>query len=81
MQMETQAKVVRAELDERIKELVHLFKDSNNRVKELEAYSMSECQGWNKKEYTYKSFLDFQFDALRVRLNLTRKVYLKFIVL
>lgn len=65
MQMETQAKVVRAELDERIKELVHLFKDSNNRVKELEAYSMSECQGWNKKEYTYKSFLDFQFDALR----------------
>ncbi|XP_057954477.1 kinesin-like protein KIN-14C isoform X2 [Malania oleifera] len=64
-QMETQAKGAKVELEERLKELEHLLADSKNKVKDLEAYSESKCQRWNKKEHIYKICMDFQFGALR----------------
>ncbi|KAF8380237.1 hypothetical protein HHK36_027719 [Tetracentron sinense] len=65
LQLETHAKEAKVELDERLKELECLLTDSTKKVKELESFSESKCQSWNKKENIYQSFMDFQFGALR----------------
>lgn len=66
MQMETEAKGAKVELEVKLKELERLLTDSRNKVKELEAKSESKHQRWNKKEHSYQKFIDFQFGALKV---------------
>ncbi|KAK3039442.1 hypothetical protein RJ639_029241, partial [Escallonia herrerae] len=65
LQMEIEAKGAQQELEERLKEAVHLLKESRSRVKELEAYSESKFQRWTKKEHNYQIFTGFQLGALR----------------
>ncbi|KAK2988431.1 hypothetical protein RJ640_023978, partial [Escallonia rubra] len=66
LQMETEAKGAQQELEERLKEAVHLLTESRSRVKEFEAYSESKFQRWTKKEHNYQIFTGFQLGALQV---------------
>ncbi|XP_059661646.1 kinesin-like protein KIN-14C [Cornus florida] len=63
--VETEAKGTHEELEERLKEAGHHLTESRNRIKELETYSESKCQQWNKKENIYQIFTEFQLGALR----------------
>ncbi|KAK9008693.1 hypothetical protein V6N11_075578 [Hibiscus sabdariffa] len=79
MEMEAEAKAAIKVLQMRIKDLECLFSDSNNKVKDLEvlladsnnkvkdleASFESERQRWNMKEKIYRSFIDFQFEAMQ----------------
>ncbi|KAL6994853.1 hypothetical protein U1Q18_004989 [Sarracenia purpurea var. burkii] len=65
LQMEKEAMGVQRELAERLKEAMHLLTESRNRVKELEVYSESNNQRWNKKGHIYQIFTEFQLGALR----------------
>ncbi|KAG8379354.1 hypothetical protein BUALT_Bualt07G0079600 [Buddleja alternifolia] len=55
----------RQELEDRLKEVLGMLTESRNRVKELEAFSESKSQWWNKKEHIYQIFTEFQLGALR----------------
>ncbi|KAF9596123.1 hypothetical protein IFM89_007176 [Coptis chinensis] len=65
LQLEAQAKEAQIELEERLKELDHLLKDSRKKDKELEEFSESKTQSWKRKELTYRKFVDFQSNALQ----------------
>ncbi|KAA8541222.1 hypothetical protein F0562_025171 [Nyssa sinensis] len=65
VQMETEAKGAQQELEESLKKVQSLLTESRNRVKELEAYSESKYQRWNKKENIYQIFTEFQLGALQ----------------
>ncbi|KAF9617635.1 hypothetical protein IFM89_037698 [Coptis chinensis] len=65
LQLEAQAKEAQVELEERLKELDHLLKDSRKKEKELEEFSESKTQSWKMKELTYRKFVDFQSNALQ----------------
>ncbi|XP_043724726.1 kinesin-like protein KIN-14J [Telopea speciosissima] len=65
LQLETQAKGTKFELEERLKELEGLLEDSTKKAEELEAFSKSKAQSWNEKEHSYQTFIDFQFKSLR----------------
>ena len=66
IKMETEAKGAQRELADRLKKVTHLLTESRSRVKELEAYSESKNQRWNKKEHIYQIFTEFHLGALRV---------------
>lgn len=66
LQMETEAKAAKDGLEGRMKELEILLEDSRNQVRVLEAYSQSKSNMFNKKEHIFKSFVEFQFGALKV---------------
>ncbi|KAM7471134.1 hypothetical protein LguiA_009317 [Lonicera macranthoides] len=63
-QMETDAKETQKGLEEKLKEVERLLAESRNKVKELEAYSESKNQGWNKKDHIYQRFTEFQLGVL-----------------
>ncbi|XP_059641978.1 kinesin-like protein KIN-14K [Cornus florida] len=65
LQMKKDAAGAQKELEERLKEVVNLLKESRNRVKELEAYSDTKFKRWDKKEHIYQIFTDFQLGVLR----------------
>ena len=65
-ELEKEAKGTKSKLEEKLQKLESLLDDSMNKVKELEANSETKCQSWSKKENTYQSFMEFQFDALKV---------------
>ncbi|KAL9337613.1 hypothetical protein Peur_069382 [Populus x canadensis] len=65
LQMETEAKAAKGGLERRLKELEIHLKDSRNQVRVLEAYSQSKSKMFNKKEHIFKSFVEFQFGALK----------------
>ncbi|KAK6925252.1 Calponin homology domain [Dillenia turbinata] len=65
LQSETHAKEATAGIEERVKVLEKLLKDSESKVQDLKAFSESKNQRWSKKEYGYRSFMDFQLDALQ----------------
>ncbi|KAB5524378.1 hypothetical protein DKX38_022127 [Salix brachista] len=65
LQMETEAKAAKDGLEGRMKELEILLEDSRNQVRVLEAYSQSKSNMFNKKEHIFKSFVEFQFGALK----------------
>ncbi|KAJ6411445.1 hypothetical protein OIU84_008090 [Salix udensis] len=65
LQMETEAKATKDGLEGRMKELEILLEDSRNQVRVLEAYSQSKSNMFNKKEHIFKSFVEFQFGALK----------------
>uniref|UniRef100_A0A6N2LM92 Kinesin motor domain-containing protein n=1 Tax=Salix viminalis TaxID=40686 RepID=A0A6N2LM92_SALVM len=56
--------------DGRMKELEILLEDSRNQVRVLEAYSQSKSNMFNKKEHIFKSFVEFQFGALKYSLSI-----------
>ncbi|KAA8520832.1 hypothetical protein F0562_011505 [Nyssa sinensis] len=64
LQLETQAKETKVEL-EKLMDLECLLTDSRKKVKELEALSASKSMRWKKKELSYKSFMDSQFESLQ----------------
>uniref|UniRef100_A0A6N2KN80 Kinesin motor domain-containing protein n=1 Tax=Salix viminalis TaxID=40686 RepID=A0A6N2KN80_SALVM len=64
LQMETEAKAAK-DGSRRMKELEILLEDSRNQVRVLEAYSQSKSNMFNKKEHIFKSFVEFQFGALK----------------
>lgn len=66
LQLETQAKETKVELEKKLTDLEGLLTDSRNKVKELEVFSKSKTQRWRKKELSYKSFLDSQSGVLQV---------------
>ncbi|XP_050238761.1 kinesin-like protein KIN-14O isoform X2 [Mercurialis annua] len=65
LQMETEAKDVRSELESKLKELGSLLEDSRSKVKVLEAYSESKQQTWKKKELVFQSLVEVQLGALQ----------------
>ncbi|KAB5524675.1 hypothetical protein DKX38_022424 [Salix brachista] len=65
LQMETEAKAAKDGLEGRMKKLEILLEDSRNQVRVLEAYSQSKSNMFNKKEHIFKSFVEFQFGALK----------------
>lgn len=65
LQLETQAKETKVELEKKLTDLEGLLTDSRNKVKELEVFSKSKTQRWRKKELSYKSFLDSQSGVLQ----------------
>lgn len=66
LQIENEGNKTQQELEERLKEVMHLLTESRSRVKELEAYLESKDERLNKKETIYQRFTDFQLGALRV---------------
>lgn len=69
LEMEMEAKGAQQELEERLKEVCNLLTKSKSKVKELEAYSESKTQHWNKKVQTYQKFTESQLFSLRVCFN------------
>ncbi|KAE9467108.1 hypothetical protein C3L33_00982, partial [Rhododendron williamsianum] len=65
LRIENEGNKTQQELEERLKEVMHLLTESRSRVKELEAYSESKDERLNKKETIYQRFTDFQLGALR----------------
>ncbi|RVX09228.1 Kinesin-like protein KIN-14K [Vitis vinifera] len=65
LQLETQAKETKVELEKKLKELENLLTDSKKKVKELEAFSESKSRRWKRKELRYQNFVDSQFGALQ----------------
>ncbi|MQL95485.1 hypothetical protein Taro_028155, partial [Colocasia esculenta] len=65
MQLEIKAKETKAQLEDRIKQLELLLAESRKRAKELETYSESKAQNWNKKEHSYQNFIRFQLHELK----------------
>ncbi|KAG5536203.1 hypothetical protein RHGRI_023854 [Rhododendron griersonianum] len=65
LRIENEVNKTQQELEERLKEVMHLLTESRSRVKELEAYSESKDERLNKKETIYQRFTDFQLGALR----------------
>ncbi|KAB5531847.1 hypothetical protein DKX38_018517 [Salix brachista] len=65
LQRETEAKDAQAGLEERLKELELHLEDSKNQVKVLQAHSQSKSRTIDKKEDTFKGFVEFQFGALQ----------------
>lgn len=66
LQIESEAKGAKTELEERSKELEQLLEDSKNKVKQLESFSESKYESWNQKGHISQSLMKFQFGALRV---------------
>uniref|UniRef100_A0A6N2KAR2 Kinesin motor domain-containing protein n=1 Tax=Salix viminalis TaxID=40686 RepID=A0A6N2KAR2_SALVM len=65
LQRETEAKDAQAGLEERLKELELHLEDSKNQVKVLQAHSQSKSKTIDKKEDTFKGFVEFQLGALQ----------------
>jgi len=66
-ELEAEAKLVKSDLEKRLKEQEQLLKDSKLKMRELEAISQSKTQNWSKKEQIYESFLNIQWAGLQVR--------------
>ncbi|XP_059661796.1 kinesin-like protein KIN-14J isoform X2 [Cornus florida] len=60
LQLQTQAKETKVELEKKLKELECLLTDSRKKVKKLEAFSESKYLRWKQKELSYTSFIDLQ---------------------
>ncbi|KAJ6375799.1 hypothetical protein OIU77_000710 [Salix suchowensis] len=65
LQRETEAKDAQAGLEERLKELELHLEDSRNQVKVLQAHSQSKSKTIDRKEDTFKGFVEFQLGALQ----------------
>ncbi|KAJ8560599.1 hypothetical protein K7X08_022459 [Anisodus acutangulus] len=65
LKMEKEARDTQQKLEERLKDVESLLKESTKRVKELETLTESKSQRWSKKENVYQIFTEFQLGALR----------------
>ncbi|KAI7741554.1 hypothetical protein M8C21_006322 [Ambrosia artemisiifolia] len=65
LQLETHAKEIKSELEEKIIKLEDLLTHSRKKVKELEKFTESKFLRWKKKERGYKKFMDFQYGSLK----------------
>ncbi|CAN8292630.1 unnamed protein product [Cochlearia groenlandica] len=64
LQMESQAKVAAAGINDRVKELEQMIQ-WKNKAKEMEEKSELKNQSWSQKELSYRKFINFQFQALQ----------------
>lgn len=64
--LEKEANEAKIEFEEKLRKLERLLDESKKKIRELETNSDNKSQSWIKKENTFRSFVDFQFDALRV---------------
>ncbi|XP_020264885.1 kinesin-like protein KIN-14C isoform X2 [Asparagus officinalis] len=58
-------KEVKLQLEGRIKEAETLLQESRKRTTELEAFSESKFQNWNKKEHVFQNFIGFQLQSIK----------------
>ncbi|XP_060968914.1 kinesin-like protein KIN-14K [Cannabis sativa] len=65
LDLEKEAKNCSFELEEKLKTLEKLYEDSKNKVIELESFSETKSQSWNKKEHFYQRFMEIQFGAFQ----------------
>ncbi|KAF4385351.1 hypothetical protein G4B88_026634 [Cannabis sativa] len=65
LDLEKEAKNCSFELEEKLKTLEKLYEDSKNKVIELESFSETKSQSWNKKELIYQRFMEIQFGAFQ----------------
>ncbi|KAK9143744.1 hypothetical protein Syun_013144 [Stephania yunnanensis] len=65
LHLETKARNAQEELEKKLKELECLLSDSRKKEKELEAFSVSKAQIWNRKKVSYLNSIDSQFQALQ----------------
>ncbi|KAM6568030.1 hypothetical protein CsatB_016015 [Cannabis sativa] len=65
LDLEKEAKNCSFELEEKLKTLEKLYEDSKNKVIELESFSETKSQSWNKKEHIYQRFMEIQFGAFQ----------------
>lgn len=70
LQLEAEAGKTKLELEKKVEELECLLEDSRKKVAELEEFSADKYQRWKRKEHKYRSFIEFQVDALQVCLPL-----------
>lgn len=64
-QLEIEAKQNEARLQERIKEVELLLLASTKRINELEAFSESKFQSWNRKEDAFHNFISSQLQSVK----------------
>ncbi|XP_030551637.2 kinesin-like protein KIN-14J isoform X2 [Rhodamnia argentea] len=65
LQLEAEAGKTKLELEKKVEELECLLEDSRKKVAELEEFSADKYQRWKRKEHKYRSFIEFQVDALQ----------------
>ena len=65
-QLERNSNEIKTQLEKRIQEVESLLVESRRRMKELEAFSESKFQNWNKKERVLQNFIGFQLQSVKV---------------
>lgn len=66
LQLETEAKVVKSGLEEKLRQQEKLLEDSKGKIKELELNSKTINQSWIKKERIFETFLKIHQSGLEV---------------
>ncbi|XP_021759176.1 kinesin-like protein KIN-14P [Chenopodium quinoa] len=65
LQLESEAKLVKSELEERLRKQEQLLEDSKVKVKELEMSCETKNHRWSKKEHVYEAFVKIQWSGLK----------------
>lgn len=64
-QLETNANEIKTQLEAKLKDMESLLVESRKRTKELETFSESKFQNWNKKEHVFQKFIGFQLQSVK----------------
>ncbi|CAO2840209.1 unnamed protein product [Amaranthus hypochondriacus] len=64
LQLETEAKLVKSDLEEKLRQQEKLLEDSKGKIKELELNSKTINQSWIKKERIFETFLKIHQSGL-----------------
>ncbi|KMT11160.1 hypothetical protein BVRB_5g110900 [Beta vulgaris subsp. vulgaris] len=63
LQLETEAKLIKSDLEERLRLQEQILEDSKVKIKELEVNSRTQNQSWTKKEHIYETFVKIQWSG------------------
>lgn len=66
LELETLARETKIDAEKKVKELETLLADSRNKINDLEAHYSYKTFLWEKKEFTFKSYIEAQSKALQV---------------
>ncbi|XP_021857174.1 kinesin-like protein KIN-14P isoform X1 [Spinacia oleracea] len=87
LQLESEAKSVKSDLEKRLRKQEQLLEDSKVKIKELEMNCQTKDQRWTKKEHVYEAFLKIQWsgleelkhtsDTIKQEMLLTQRTYLE----
>jgi len=66
LKLDSEAKEMKAKLEEKVRHLEHLLGDSKKKVKEMEETTGHKIQKLRNRELRYKCFVDSQSAALQV---------------
>ncbi|KAL2931373.1 Kinesin-like protein KIN-14P [Bienertia sinuspersici] len=64
LQLETQANMVKSDLEERLRKQEQLLEDSKVKIQQLEVNCQTKDQFWTKKEQVYERFVTIQWSGL-----------------